>query len=463
MSKPILQKQSLPPLLKARLALPADIPAYDKLLDQLHYLGSSKVEFTKRLRYVVENSKGEWCALLDFGYAALKNTALDEHIGWQASEKKKRLKYVLNNTRFLILPWMKTRYRSLASRSLALVTKRVSSDWEHHHGHHILMLETFVDVSRQGTCYKAGNWLEVGETKGFGKRGGSYVYHGNKKRVFVFALHRKAKEILASRSFPHPLLIPEKHVMLDVSTINLDELEAIFLDVPDPRPKPEHGNTFAGSKLLLVAACAFLSGYTSYVGIGDYVKNLPEEAIAKFKFKKNSRRRPEESCIRKFMNRLDPTILQDRIYAWLDKIGHSKKVRHIALDGKAMRACTGDNDRAIMQVAAVDAETGITLAAKQVDSKSNEIPAVQEMLASLNLKNTLVSADAMHTQTLTAETILKGGGDYLFRVKDNQQNLLKDMIRLHQKDFSPCVLHDGQSSREDRDKDDSNCKSSLKY
>jgi hypothetical protein len=437
------------PVLKARLINKYDVKEYEKLLDQLHYLGSCRVEMTKCLRYVIENEHGEWCALVDFGYAALKNTALDNHIGWQEQEKKKRLKYVLNNTRFLVLPWMKTRYNNLASRALSLTVKRLSSDWEYHHGHHILYLETFVDETRKGTCYKAANWLEIGMTKGFGKSGGSYSYHGRKKRVFVLPLHRKAREILSNRSFPHPILATETRSMLDIKDINLDDLEAIFLDIPDHRPKPEHGNIFPASKLLLVAACGFLSGYTSFIGIGEYVKNLPPEAIAKFKFKKNLKKRPEESSIRKFINKLDPNVFHERVYQWLQKNGHAKKIKHLAIDGKAMRACISENNRAVMNVSAVDADTAITLAARQVDIKSNEIPAVQSLIDSLNIKKTLISADAMHAQDETARKIIQKGGDYLLAVKANQQTLLYDIERLHEDAFSPCVQSGKQSTRKD--------------
>lgn len=434
-------------VLKARLINKYEVPEYEKLLDQLHYLGSCKVEMTKCLRYVVENEEGQWCALLDFGYAALKNTALDEHIGWEQAEKKKRLKYILNNTRFLVLPWMKTRYKNLASQSLALVTKRVSSDWEYYHGHHILYLETFVDESKKGTCYKASNWLEVGLTKGFGKVGSKWKYHGNKKKVFVVPLHKKAKQILSNKVFPHPILATETRSMLNISEINLDDLESIFIDIPDHRPNPNHGNVFPGSKLLLVAACAFLSGYTSYIGIGEYVKNLSPEAVAKFRFKKNLKLRPEETIIRRFINNIDPDVFYTRLYKWLDKNGYSKKINHIAIDGKAMRACVGENQRAVMNVSAVDATSGIILAAKQVEQKSNEIPAVQDLIDSINIKNTLISADAMHLQTQTAEKILSKGGDYLFALKGNQQTLLYDVERLHESSFSPCLQNSKQSTR----------------
>jgi predicted transposase YbfD/YdcC len=231
--------------------------------------------------------------------------------------------------------------------------------------------------------------------------------------------------------------------------INLEDLESIFLDVPDHRAKPEHGNIFPASKLLLAAACGFLSGFTSYIGIGEYIKNLPPEAIAKFKFKKDLKKRPEESSIRKFMNKLDPTIFHERIYQWLEKNGHTKKIKHIAIDGKAMRACIGENQRAVMNVSAVDAESGITLSARQVDQKSNEIPAVQDMLDSLHIKNTLISADAMHAQTETAKNIISKGGDYLFTVKGNQPTLLYDIERLHEKTFSPCIHDDAKGSRQD--------------
>ena len=113
-------------------------------MEKLHYLGVSESNLTKLLQYVVEDEKGEWVSLLEFGYSALKVTARDRWIGWDAEQKRERLRYVVNNTRFLVIPWAKERYSCIASRALSLVIKRISEDWARYRGHHILMLETFV-------------------------------------------------------------------------------------------------------------------------------------------------------------------------------------------------------------------------------------------------------------------------------------------------------------------------------
>jgi hypothetical protein len=88
----------------------------------------------------------------------------------------------------LILPWINVKY--LASRLLSLSVKRISAEWEQIYGHPIYLAETFVDVSRfKGTCYRAANWLEVGQTKGSAKRGNDYHYHGQPKAIYLYPFH----------------------------------------------------------------------------------------------------------------------------------------------------------------------------------------------------------------------------------------------------------------------------------
>lgn len=117
-----------------------------------------------------------WCA------AALKCQARDRWIGWPEVVQWQRLSLVVNNARFLILPG--ERVRNLASRVLALNLKRLSGDWELAHGHPVWLVETFVAPRRfAGTCYRAAGWLEVGTTRGYGRRAGRYEAHGEPKTV----------------------------------------------------------------------------------------------------------------------------------------------------------------------------------------------------------------------------------------------------------------------------------------
>lgn len=431
-------------LLSARLINRYEQSSYNDLLDKLHYLGDSGREITKCLRYVIENEAGEWVALLDFGYAALKNRARDSWIGWDNDQKNNRLRYVLNNTRFLVLPWMKRKYRFIASQALSLVAKRISSDWEYYHGHHILLLETFVDEKREGTCYRAANWLYVGETRGFGKRGKSYYEHGNKKKVFLYPLHRKAREILSERGFPHPILAKETRSMIDLNKVDINGLEEFLKSIPDPR-KRKH---YPLSKLLLLAACAYLSGYDSYIAIGQYAKNLSHEARRKLGFR--IWKMPEESCIRKTLNQIDENLFFTRVRDWVQSQGLSLKRKTIAVDGKSMRASQAAGANVPHILSAVVHETGVIVGQQEVGTKTNEIPEAIALLRKLELRKSVVTADAMHTQTATAEYIIKNGGDYVLPVKDNQFLLALNIERLHQASFSPCASNSRKRTRTNR-------------
>ena len=138
---------------------------------------------------------GKIVACIGWGSAAMKSGPREQFIGWDDNVKANNLPYIVNNTRFLILPWVKISH--LASKLLSLNCKRLSSDWKKFYNHPIYLTETFVDVSRfQGTCYKAANWKHLGYTKGHEKKGDHYFKHGKVKALFFYPLHRKYKEFL---------------------------------------------------------------------------------------------------------------------------------------------------------------------------------------------------------------------------------------------------------------------------
>ena len=121
--------------------------------------------------------------------------------------------------RFLILPGVTV--PSVASRILAANLRRLRRDWEAVFGHTLLLAETFVDVARfRRTCYRASNWLYVGDTRGFARRGASYQRHGRPKAVFVYPLQRHARDRLRALDSPHESRKPEgtQMVKLDIQT-----------------------------------------------------------------------------------------------------------------------------------------------------------------------------------------------------------------------------------------------------
>jgi len=133
--------------------------------------------------------------LKDWASAAWKVKARDQFIGWDELTKRKNLHLIANNTRFLILPWVRVKY--LASKILSLSIRQLSTDWEKTYGHPVYLAETFVDISRfNGTCYRAANWIEVGRTKGNAKKGNTYHYHGQSKAIYLYPLHHRFRRFL---------------------------------------------------------------------------------------------------------------------------------------------------------------------------------------------------------------------------------------------------------------------------
>ena len=166
---------------------------WDYLVFHHHYLGLPKLvgEHIKHLVYI----KGQVVACLSWASAAWKVKDRDQFIGWQEPTRRRNLSLVANNTRFLILPWVKVKY--LASTALSLSIRRLRADWEKTYGHPIYLAETFVDTSRfEATCYRAANWLCVGKTQGSAKKGNAYCYHGQPKAIYLYPLHRHFRRYL---------------------------------------------------------------------------------------------------------------------------------------------------------------------------------------------------------------------------------------------------------------------------
>jgi hypothetical protein len=122
--------------------------------------------------------------------------ARDRWIGWDDETRARRLQHIVNNSRFLILPWV--RVRNLASSVLSRATRALSRDWERDYGWQPWLLETLVDQSRfAGTCYRAANWMAVGETTGRGRQDRLHQRHGAApKTIFMYPLIANVRDQL---------------------------------------------------------------------------------------------------------------------------------------------------------------------------------------------------------------------------------------------------------------------------
>jgi hypothetical protein len=162
-------------------------PLYNSLIEQHHYLGYRQI-VGNHLKYIAFIGD-QPVACLGWGSAAWSVKSRDSLIGWDKAAKENNLHFVANNTRFLILPWVTVKF--LASKLLALNAKRVFNDWLTVYNHPLYLLETFVEKDRfKGTCYKAANWIRVGQTKGTAKRGHDHLFHGKIKDIYLYPLRK---------------------------------------------------------------------------------------------------------------------------------------------------------------------------------------------------------------------------------------------------------------------------------
>lgn len=145
---------------------------WNEYIARYHYLGYTSMSGAQ-MRYNVFVGE-RLVALLSFGASAWKLAGRDSYIGWQQDQRLKNLQLVVNNARFLILPWIQS--KGLASKILSRIARQLPGDWHQRYGYRPVMFETFVETQRhRGTCYKAANWVHVGQTTGRGKK--SRVHH----------------------------------------------------------------------------------------------------------------------------------------------------------------------------------------------------------------------------------------------------------------------------------------------
>lgn len=166
---------------------------FSSLIDRHHYLGYS-YPVGEHLKYIVFTA-GRPIACLSWSSAPRHIGCRDKFIGWSADIRKKNLHFIAYNSRFLILPWVQIRH--LASHLLGRVAKVVSTDWKRVYSHRIYFLETFIDTEKfKGTCYKAANWIYLGDTTGRGKNDQTHKVNRSIKAVWGYPLSVDYREVL---------------------------------------------------------------------------------------------------------------------------------------------------------------------------------------------------------------------------------------------------------------------------
>jgi hypothetical protein len=310
---------------------------YQKLMREHHYLGSLP-KIGETLWYVAA-WRDEWVALLSFSASALKCAARDRWIGWDFRHQYGRLKLVVNNSRFLIVPhW---HVPNLGSRILSLCQRRLCRDWKEIFGHPVVLLETFVDPQRfRGTVYKAANWVYVGNTKGFRRtRQGYSATPQSPKMVFVKPLQADARVLLSRAILTPPYRTGDYKIMLKAD--QMQSLPSFFAHIPDPRRA--QGRRHRLSTVLGIAAGAILCGMRGYQAISDWAKSLGQKSRQRFGCRREGDRYvvPSEYIIRDVLIRVDPMHLDRALQCWNEI--YAGEDESLAIDGKTM--CNAIDDQ----------------------------------------------------------------------------------------------------------------------
>lgn len=189
------------PVRLRRVESELDQQSYRQLLGHYHYLGY-RMAFGAQLRYLIEVSRPETRVVgcLQLSSGAWKIGVRDDWIGWPEATRRRQLQKIVNQSRFLILPWV--RVGNLASHVLAKMVREFPPVWEQCYGIRPLLLETLVDGQRfPGTCYRAANWIYLGQTQGRGRQDRHHRRHGAcPKQVFVYPLKPQARMLLREES-----------------------------------------------------------------------------------------------------------------------------------------------------------------------------------------------------------------------------------------------------------------------
>ena len=169
---------------------------WNEYVERYHSLGYKR-PFGAHQRYFIwsGNVPKQRLGCMLFSASAWALSERDEWIGWSKEDRSQRLHLIVNNTRFLIFPWVQV--KNLASKALSLAIKQVSLDWKERYGFEPVLLETFVDVEKyKGTCYQAANWVKLGLTAGRGRMDRHHKRLSSPKQIYMYPLRADFRAIL---------------------------------------------------------------------------------------------------------------------------------------------------------------------------------------------------------------------------------------------------------------------------
>lgn len=399
---------------------------FDGQLATQHYLGAGR-PVGDYLRQVVERD-GQPVALLVWGPACYALKDRDRWISWSASQRVERLKLIVQNRRFLVLA-RKGESPNLASQALGAALRALPEQWREHFGYRPLLAESFTDPEAYaGTCYKASNWEAVGHSAGYSRhRADFYVPNDRPKRLWLRPLAPEARQQLRAVQVPADCragLTAAPSGTLPVNAESMESLLEVFRKAPDPRDK---NTRYRIGPVLTLIALALLAGRREIAELARFATTLthPQRRRLGLPLKKGTRafqEVPGYSVFYQVLTRMDPAAFASRLNDWLQS-RNGTLPQALALDGKMIRDHLGlltlaqHEDGAPQAMAVYDQKEGTPRC------EQTAAAALLEKLPALDGK--IITADPLHCQRQHARTIVEKGGDYLFQIKGNQPNLLK--------------------------------------
>jgi hypothetical protein len=297
----------------------------------------------------------------------------------------------------------------------------------------------------RGTTYQVSGWTLLGKTKGFQRsQRDFYEAHGQPKQLWVRELREGARTILRGRNLPEACRACEQDRPPDCpqSPAELSQMKGFFGDLPEWHVrKPD----FPIASLVAVTVCALLCKVClGQRDLAGFARNLTRDQMKALRFPRDWSSRihrytpPSESTFARMLQHLDNQALQRALLRWLDQLlgKRDPKGDQVSADGKELL-----NSQGTEVASAYSVQSGRWLGSEAVAPGSNEIPAVQRLLQRVDLDGSLVTADALNTQTETARIVVQDrGGDYLFTVKGNQSGVADNVQALYanlSRAFSP--------------------------
>jgi hypothetical protein len=467
--------------LQVRLIAPHEQDAWNQLVVAHHYLKHADL-VGAQLRYVAEY-ECRWLLLLGWSAAAFHLQAREAWLRWSQPQLRARRHFVAQNSRLVLLA-DRHQFPNLASRALALCTRRLSADWQAAYGHPIVVVESFVDRQLfHGTAYKAAGWTLLGPTAGFGRHAEDfYVRHDRPKQLWVRPLEPAGPAALRAPILP-PHLAPFEQQPAPRCTLPAAQRTSLLERLPRLRdPRRPKGRWHPWPAVLGILALAKLAGVPGAQSeVADFADRLTQAQRRQL----GCRREPvtgryvvpAASTFFRALKAMDYLVLERVVVQWQhDVLGPADPNELIVLDGKEVANAQGQNlvtavsvpsgrvyglepvrpkepapPRAPSGAAAPAVRTApapssavpgaavppssspesaapaaAPACAPPAPKKENEIPAARRLLARLSLAGRLVSLDALHTQHATAAQIVLGNGaDYLLTLKANQEGLLE--------------------------------------